>query len=616
SRRCRGYVVQVLDKVEDEGYEIKPIIKVIDKEPLFGQKEVDLALWMEKLYFSSRGEIMDTMIPGGKRDVIVGGLGEEEAYERKEFQLTEEQLNAVRTIVDGYQSMYYLFGITGSGKTEVFLQCAEEIIKRGGQVIYLVPEITLTHQLALQVLKRFKDNVAILHSGLTEAQRITQWRKIKRGEVGLVIGARSAVFAPCNNLKLIIIDEEHENSYKSGNDPRYHARQVAQKRISQCSGKLLMGSATPSLEAWNLMKDPTKLLRINLTKRVGGGALPTVHITDMNKEKGILSEELKKAMINTLEKGKQVILFLNRRGFSYYFHCKSCGYELKCPNCDVSMTYHKHTNELVCHYCNHHQKPLSHCPSCGSLDVMYGGFGTEQVQREVELLFPQYKIARLDTDTAIGGTAGRKVIDETLDGFRKGEINILLGTQMVAKGLNFPNVALVGIVLADSGLMIPDFRAEERTFDLLVQVSGRAGRSSNNGHVYVQTRLKDNPAIQYASQGKVEEFFNRELEVRRETDFPPFSRMINLVFRSTSEEKAKTTASSFALALRNNAKDTNVFGANECPLSKIQKNYRYQVLLRSKKASSMVSTLQKVLSTNKIPSGVYLEVDVDPLDLL
>ena len=612
-RKIQGYVISVSDEKPEGDFAIRNIQRVVDKEPLFDKKDYELAVWMEKFYFSSRGEILDTMIPGGKKDTNFGGLNADEAIERPDVTLSEEQENAVRTVMETDGRMYYLFGVTGSGKTEVFLRCAEKVIEQGGQVIYLVPEITLTHQLALQVLKRFKNNVAILHSGLTDSQRIAQWRKIKRGEVRLVIGARSAVFAPFGNLKMIIIDEEHENSYKSGNAPRYHARQVAQKRITDCGGKLLMGSATPSLEAWSLMKDPSKMVRIDLTHRVGGGSMPRIEIADMVKEEGLFSALLQDRMTRTLADGKQVILFLNRRGFSYYFHCRSCGYELKCPHCDVAMTYHKRRNILQCHYCGHHQKPITVCPECGSMDVMYSGFGTEQVEQELQRLFPLYRVARLDTDTV---SSDRTVIQKTLDAFRKGDIQILLGTQMVAKGLNFPNVRLVGIVMADSGLLIPDFRAEERTFDLLVQVSGRSGRSDSQGEVVIQTRMKDSPAITFAARGDVQAFFDQELAIRRETSFPPFSRMVNIVFHSTNATAARTCADAFARELRNLYRSTKVYGANECPIEKIRESYRFQVLLRSNNVSDMLGGLSAVVSSFKLPYNVAMDIDVDPVDLL
>lgn len=616
-REVQGYVVDVLDSKPDVGFEIKAVSKAIDKEPLFGKREYELALWMERFYFSSRGEILDVMIPGGRRDSSFGALDFGEPAFKKDVVLTVKQAGAVETVMGARTGLFYLFGVTGSGKTEVFLQCAERVIAQGGQVIYLVPEITLTHQLAVQVMERFKNNVAILHSGLTDSQRIAQWRRIKRSEVSLVIGARSAVFAPCENLRMIIIDEEHENSYKSGNDPRYHARQVAQKRIADCHGKLLMGSATPSLEAWHLMKDPSRMTRIDLTSRVGGGCMPKVEIADMTHEDGIFGKTLQLEMARTLGAGKQVILFLNRRGYSYYFHCRSCGYELKCPHCDVAMTYHKKTGTLKCHYCGYTQKPTRVCPVCGSLDVMYSGFGTEQVEQEVQRLFPQYRTARLDTDVV---SKDRKIIQKTLDEFRAGSLDILIGTQMVAKGLNFPNVQLVGIVLADSGLLVPDFRAEERTFDLLVQVAGRSGRADSNGRVVVQTRMKDNPAIVMASKGQVEAFFDNELKLRRDLGFPPFSRMVNLVVRSPKASVARAFAESLASELSGKAAffgfDVQVYGANECPIEKIRANFRFQVLLRSFKPSDMLSLLENVLSYTSVPSSAVLEIDVDPVDLL
>ena len=612
-RNLQAYVIDVMDKAPSVDFEIKGITRVIDKEPIFDRKDYELAVWMEKFYFSSRGEVLDTMIPGGRRDTVFSGLDADEAMPRPDVTLSEEQENAVKTVMETDHRMYYLFGVTGSGKTEVFLRCAEKVIAEGGQVIYLVPEITLTHQLALQVLKRFQNNVAILHSGLTDSQRIAQWRRIKRSEVGLVIGARSAVFAPFSNLKMIIIDEEHENSYKSGNAPRYHARQVAQKRISDCGGKLLMGSATPSLESWQMMKDPSKMVRIDLTHRVGGGSMPRVEIADMSKEEGIFSKVLQEKMLRTLAAGKQVILFLNRRGFSYYFHCRSCGYELKCPNCDIALTYHKRHNVLQCHYCGYSQKPITVCPDCGSMDVMYSGFGTEQVEQEISRLFPLYRVARLDTDTV---AKDRSNIQKTLDDFRAGKIQILLGTQMVAKGLNFPNVQLVGIIMADSGLLIPDFRAEERTFDLLVQVSGRSGRADSNGEVIVQTRMKDNPAISFAAKGDVEGFFNQELSIRKDTKFPPFSRMVNIVVRSSNAAAARGFADTLAKMLTSQARKTLVYGASECPIEKIRTYYRFQILLRSTNPADMLSLLNRVMKEVKVPYNVSVDIDMDPTDLL
>ncbi len=699
-REVTAYVVKILeDKPVDASYQVKGIIRVLDSEPVFGEDEWRLALWMERFYFSSRGEVLDVMIPGGKRDVVLSGLSSDEDVHSPSVELTDEQQNAVDAINSAERGLFYVYGITGSGKTEVFLRCAEKAVSDGGQVIYLVPEITLTHQLARQVLARFKDKVAILHSALTASQRIAQWKKIRRGEVSLVIGARSAVFAPCRNLKMIIIDEEHESSYKSGSNPRYHARQVAQKRASDCGALLVMGSATPSLEAWRLM-DEGKIRRLNLTRRVGGGAMPRVTVANMALEKGIIGSELYGKMLRTLESGRQVILFLNRRGFSYYFRCRSCGYTLKCPNCDVSMTYHKRDDVMVCHYCGHSEPPLRVCPVCGSLDVMYAGFGTEQVEAEVGRLFPDYKTARLDADVA---SSSRNNVRLVLDAFRRGETQILLGTQMIAKGLNFPNVRLVGIVMADSSLMLPDFRADERTFSLLMQVSGRSGRSSGDGEVVIQTSQPDAPAIRMACEYDSASFYSRELAARRETGFPPFSRMVNILFRGENRDLVASDAERFSSALislrdrgrgsvgcaqvsgdgvrgasgsagesgggvretggstgdntdvvrksgrcgsggrvqvssdfvreagrsigdkEGGVRETGgctgetsfeVFGAQECQIERINKNWRFHVLVRGKDITRIIAAVRAVCDAEKPSRGVFREVDVDPLDMV
>ena len=360
-----------------------------------------------------------------------------------------------------------------------------------------------------QVSKRFDEEVAILHSGMTKSQRLSQWLKIFNNEVSIVIGVRSAIFAPFNNIGLIVIDEEHENSYKSSQTPRYHARQVAQYICKKHGATLIMGSATPSLEAYKLMKE-NHIKKIELLDRVGFRVIPKMRIVNMINERGIISKDLEKEIQKTIEKKKQVILFLNRRGFSYYFHCRSCGYEMQCPNCSISFTYHKNNNSMVCHYCGYKTKPINVCPECNSLDVGYRGFGTEMVEQEIKSLFPFANVDRLDGDIA----KDKKQIFNVLDKFKNGETDILLGTQMVAKGFNFPNVELVGIVLADSAMNIPDFRSQERTYALITQVAGRAGRFNDKGKVIIQTLQPDNIAIQKALKSERESFYDNELTVR------------------------------------------------------------------------------------------------------
>ncbi|MDA3940175.1 MAG: primosomal protein N', partial [Spirochaetia bacterium] len=529
-RSLTGFVISESSFKPPGDFKIKPITRVVDKNVLFDRKEIDLAEWIASMYFCSLGEALSSMLPGGRRDSRTPAFDSEDPVSVIPRTLSQEQIIAVEEITSSDKKLLYLYGITGSGKTEVFLQAAERVIEEGGSVIYLVPEISLTHQLTNQVQSRFQHRVAILHSALTPSQRLVEWQKIKRGEAVLIIGARSAVFAPAVKLGLIIIDEEHEGSYKSGSTPRYHARQVAMKRASFSSARLVMGSATPSIEAYQLMEKGI-IQRLNLTKRLSGGVIPLNRIIDMKGTSGPLSRELINEMKITHAKGKQTILFLNRRGFSYFFHCKTCGWDMECKHCSVSMTYHKNTNRMICHYCGSVRLPVSICPSCNSLDVGYSGFGTELVEDEVKKFFPNLSIARIDSDSV----KKKGLLAQTLKDFKDKKIDILLGTQMVAKGLNFPGVRLVGIVLADSGLHLPDFRAGERTFSLITQVSGRAGRYSTDGLVLIQTYDPENSAIRMAADNKQEAYYKDEIVKRKSLGFPPFSRLFRLVFRGVKE---------------------------------------------------------------------------------
>ncbi|MCK9286402.1 MAG: primosomal protein N' [Sphaerochaetaceae bacterium] len=623
NREVTAYIVGVASHMHDTSFEIKPIKRLIDKQPIFSSDLVRLAYWMSKFYLCSPGEALSTMIPGGRRDAGIPPFVLADDFSQiEDADLSNEQKQAIDLITNGQSSLHYLYGITGSGKSEVFLRVTQHVIDQKKQVIYLVPEITLTHQLAGQVLNRFKGRVAILHSGLTPSQRLAEWRKIKNGEVDLAIGARSAVFAPFDRLGMIIIDEEHENSYKAGNTPRYHARQVAQYRVSIHGALLLMGSATPSLEAWQMMVEG-QVMRHDLSTRVAGGVLPSVSIVNMQAEQRTLSHKLLGMMDEVLSRKKQVILFLNRRGFSYFFHCKYCGFEMTCPHCSVALTFHKELNKMVCHYCGHRQQPISVCPECSSVDVGYSGFGIEMVEQEVRSSFPYASIARLDTDIA----HEKGIMASVLDDFKQGKIDILLGTQMVAKGLNFPLVELVGIVNADSSLNLPDFRAQERAFSLIVQVSGRAGRFNNKGKVLVQTFRSDNPAVAFATSGQHQQFYDQELAARKAARFPPFSRLINFTVRSASKEKARIEIekiAQIALTAISHLEQTHaivselpeIVGYAPCPLEKIAGNWRQHLVLRGNHVSNLLRVAGWIHSHYKAPSRVYLEVDVDPLQML
>ncbi len=605
-----GFVIAEKNTLEDTGYTVKPVRRVIDKTPVFNRDLLDTAVWMRDMYLSPVGVNLSGMIPSGRKESEYAPFSTVSSFSRVE-RLTDEQEAALDKLRNGGRGIYYIFGITGSGKSEVYLRRAEDKIREGKQVLYLVPEITLTHQLSGEVYSRFSGRVAILHSALTPSQRLKEWYRIMNGEVDIVIGARSSVFAPFKDLGLIIIDEEHEGAYKSGSAPRYHARQVAQYRAQKCGAELIMGSATPSLEAWKLMRGQ-KLTTIVMRNRIGEGKFPRVTVLDMAGETRNISPVLEREIRRALENGRGVILFLNRRGFSYGYVCRNCGRVVQCPNCSISLTYHKRDGYLMCHTCGYKTPLLRSCPECGSTELYPSGFGTEMAEEEVRQLFPSKRIERLDTDVIKGD---KERTARILSEFREGRIDILLGTQMIAKGLNFPLVSLVGIINADSSLSLPDFRAGERTFDLLYQVAGRAGRYRDDGLVIIQTRQPNALSITNVAQNRIEEFYDGELSERRETGFPPFSRLVNLTLRSKSEEKAKESAESLehlAVSLSSGLDDIEVFSASPCLIEKQAQQWRYHVLLRSVSISSLLAFTKNLVNEYKVPSLVHLEIDVDP----
>ena len=630
SRKLIGCIIGISNTIPStcsvSEEKIKSILRIIDDEPIFFEEQIKLSDWISKYYLCSQGEALFTMLPSGKRETSFSSLSfEEDEKSFSQKKLSEEQEIAIDGILnsDKKNIFHYLYGATGTGKTEVFLSCAEKIILQGQGVIYLVPEISLTHQVIEAVTKRFGSTVAVLHSGLTGSQKLKEWKRILNKEAKIVIGARSGIFAPVPDLGLVIIDEEHDGSYKSGTTPRYHARQVAMRICTDKKIPLIMGSATPSVEAWHLMKDK-KIQTHYLTKRLAGGCPPKIQIVNLSKPtpdgrktEGSISPQLEDEIRQTLQERRQTILFLNRRGFSHFFKCSSCGHELKCKNCSVSMTYHKVQKKLICHYCGWNINPPTQCPECNSFDVGYFGFGTEFIEDEVKAKFPNATVARIDTDSL----SSQKELQEKLDLFKNNKIDILLGTQMVAKGLNFPNLKLVGVIMADTGLHLPDFRAAERTFSLLVQVAGRAGRFFPDGKVIVQSYTPKRSAIYFACKNYIDEFYKEELEQRKILAFPPFARLIRLVFRSANQQIAEQAATSAAEILESfkekyNYEDFEVLGPSECPLSKISANYRYQIILRAESIKTIQSATARFIYNYKNKQGVYIEVDVDPTNLL
>jgi primosomal protein N' (replication factor Y) len=610
SRKLTGVVVGTSEKAPQGITGVRDIGRVVDKRAIATERTLELARWMARMYLCSLGEALATVLPGGRREGEAEELPLDE--DARDYPLAEQQLAAVHAVTAATAGQFYLFGVTGSGKTDVYLAAARDVTAKGAGVIYLVPEISLTHQVVRVFTAAFGERLAVLHSALTPSQRLREWLRVLDGEVDVVIGARSAVFAPFARLGLVVIDEEQEGAYKSGSSPRYHARQVAMWRAAHEGGVVLMGSATPSLEAWHHMREGT-IAPITMGERVSGGRMPVVEVVDMRRTAGPLSSRLLEEIARTRALGRQSILFLNRRGFAYVFHCRSCGYAATCRHCSVSLTYHRNRGRLICHYCGFSAPPERQCPECGSLDVGFSGLGTEGIEEALAAAFPDLVVRRVDTDSVRERTALRGALED----FRQGRVHVLLGTQMVAKGLDFPGVRLVGIVNADTGAWMPDFRAAERTFSLLVQVSGRAGRSVPDGLVLIQTLRPESPAIALAREGRLEEFYTSELAARRDLGFPPFTRLIRLVLRGKEKETVGKAADALAGPLTTAlGGDGEVLGPAECPITRISGNWRSHLIVRCRVFGPAHESVARVLETWRQPAGVHVEIDVDPLSLL
>ena len=546
--------------------------------------------------------------------------------------LNPEQSKAFAEILKGLQSSenskqnFLLHGVTGSGKTEVYMQAISHVLESGKSVIVLVPEISLTPQTAARFIGRFGQRVALLHSRLSDGERFDQWYRIQRGLADIVIGPRSAIFAPVKQLGLLVIDEEHSDSYKSDTAPRYHAREVAQKRTELAKCPLILGSATPSLESFfQAEKDAYKLL--SLPSRVLERQMPQVHIVDMREElkngnRTIFSNLLRGALGEKLEKNEQTILFLNRRGHSSYVFCRTCGYVERCTNCSISLTFHFETRNLVCHHCGHKRDAHPTCPECNSAAIDYfgrRGFGTEVVEREVQKAFPNANVKRFDADS----TSRKNAHQQILDAFERQEIDILIGTQMVAKGLDFPNVTLVGVIVADTALNFPDFRASEQTFSLLTQVAGRSGRAEAAGEVIIQTYMPDHYCISSVQNHDYIGFYQQELDARRALQYPPFSHVATFLLRGEDEKEVENTAyavNDHLQMLRDDQyPEVRILGPAPAPLSKIDGKYRWHFLLRCQNVEKISRLLQQLNEEPPIPlksSLIEYVIDIDPTNTL
>lgn len=612
SRAVSGYVIAVNLPQPQVDFEIKPIIKIIDEEPIFSAEYIDIAAWIARINFASLGEVLFMLGPNAHSEATQRARMDmqEEEQEIHDYPLLPAQQEAVHQI-QNHQGISYLFGVTGSGKTHVFLQLIRQAREQNQGVLYLVPEISLSYQ-TFRFLEAFFPDVALWHSALSAAKRLRIWREIQQGKKNIVLGTRSAILVPLNNLGLIVLDEEHDTAYKSSSSPRYHARQVAMYMARQKGIKLVMGSATPSLEAYHAMQQGM-MHRVDLPQRPGSSSLPDTRVIDMRAHSGIFSQELVRKVLHTHEAGKQSILFLNRRGFARFYFCEDCGFELKCKHCSISLTYHKSKSILLCHYCGYQEKKPDVCPCCKNPQAGFTTFGLEKAQEEAQKIFVNLRIARLDGDIA----RKKKEMQKILSDFRQGHLDLLLATQIVAKGFNFPSLHLVGILSADVGLSMPDFRARERVFTLLMQIAGRAGRYEDKGEVLIQTYQPQNPAIVYALERDVEGFYRQELTLRQELGFPPYARLLRLVFRSAQEKKAQDAALQAAGWLKEcQPEGAEMLGPAEALILQIAGNYRYQILLRAPQHHILHHWLAAVHPHLRSFSGVYCEIDSDPVNLL
>jgi len=555
-------------------------------------------------------------VPASVADASARGAGPETG--RPRLIPTGDQATALTRLAPALESggfaPFLIHGVTGSGKTEVYLSAIEQVVARGREAIVLVPEISLTPQTIRRFRRRFT-KVAVLHSHLSDAERHRYWQSIASGEVQVIVGVRSAVFAPARRLGLIVIDEEHESTFKQETTPRYHARDVAVKRAQMERIPVLLGSATPSLETWR-NAERGRYTRLAMPTRVGGRPMPAVEIIDLRHEKAPLSglsESLRQAMIHALEAGGQVILLLNRRGFHTFVLCPRCGHVVKCQSCDVAATYHKKRHILICHTCDAERACPPACPHCGAPSLHYGGIGTERLEREIQTAFPHVVARRMDSDTMRSPGSHEQV----LGAFHAGEVQILLGTQMIAKGLDFPNVTLVGVINADIALHLPDFRAAERTFQLVAQVAGRTGRGDKPGRVLVQTYSPDHPAIRSAKLHDYQGFVQTELPERERFGVPPYGRIVRLIARGRAESAVVAYLDNLAAAFRAAAlPSVRILGPAPAPILKIRNLYRFHLQLRCPNSRPLQSLLSTVPGRLPAPHGIELAIDVDPITML
>ncbi len=634
SKKTHAFVIGLQDSSDVPDEKLKSISKILQEEPVFSQNMLKFLRWTSDYYCHPLGEVFDAAIP---RQLLKPKKEKtrKKANVTSDFSflprgkvdkpiLTEEQDRAVSEILSPTENRpFLLHGITGSGKTEVYLQVLEALLSQGKGGIILVPEIALTPQLLGRFSARFPGKVAILHSDLTPSQRSSQWEKVFSGEAQIVVGARSAVFAPVKNLGLIVVDEEQEASFKQEDSLRYHARDLAVVRGSIEKAKVILGSATPSLESFSNAQNG-RYCYLELKKRINQRPLPKTTFVDIKNpsewfqsQTPWLSRKLVEKIDGVLQNGQQAILYLNRLGFAHFLFCKDCGHTYRCKNCDVALTYYQNPAKLKCHYCGDQRAVPLQCEACQGVNLDSIGLGTEQVEKKLRRIFPKARISRMDR----GAIKGRKELEAVLQEIAEKKVDIIIGTQMVAKGHDFPGIALVGILLADASLNIPDFRANERTFQVITQVSGRAGRAEDPGEVIIQSLNPNHPVLQWAANNKTLEFYSTELNSRKLFLFPPFQRTALLRFQHTDARTVQKYAELIAQFTRSESQraglSCQVLGPSEAPISKVKRLYRWQCLVKAPSVKELQQVLRKIHAFDgQAKSPVKLAVDVDPLNSL
>ena len=611
-RVMTGYVISTHDR-EPEGFEVKDIVSIIDEDPVFDHRLIELASYISDSYISSIGETLSKALPSGVSRKVRSSGRPLKVPMPGPISLTPEQEKVFSDIISSGVSAHLIFGITGSGKTEIYIKAALDTIAQGRSVIYLVPEITLSSQIFDRLQRVFGDELVLYHSGLTPNRRFESWMKFQSGEAKIAVGTRSSVFLQAPDLGLMIIDEEQDSSYKEQSSPRYNAKRVAYYRSVKEKATLVLGSATPSIETMH-SAESGKIKLHKLEERYGGASVPEIEVVKVKGRGDEISPRLKLFTNRAVKKGNQAVYLLNRRGFAPFVLCEECGTAVECPHCSIGMNYHRNRG-LLCHYCGYMSDVPETCGKCGSGAIVKLGSGTQKIEDIIQGEFPGYRIFRLDQDTARKKDTAAELIEK----MEKREIDILLGTQMVSKGFDFHGVTVAGIIMADIGLNMPDFRSTERVFSLLLQLAGRSGRGEENGKVIIQTLNENNPIYDYLKKQDYTGFYRSELDIRRMLDYPPFSRLARIVFRGRNEEEVSKTADrvgeEIERLLFSEKPEVMKLGPAQAPFVKIGGNYRYHIILKGRRLSELQKLLNEIMANYRSKS-VYAEIDIDPVDML